>query len=125
MPPAAAVAAAVQAKVPWAAIQVHKGFGVATAAHFGDNAYVLSWPSVESGALPLEGGVAVAFHREIAAAEDPEAKRKEIEANGFKTYNDTIAQSLSDVQVIFLSSGDGSPLKLQKPLAVLQVSPKA
>ncbi len=75
----AAVAAAVQARVPWAAIQVHKGFGVATAAHFGDNAYVLSWPSVESGALPLEGGVAVAFRREIAAAEDPEAKRKEIE----------------------------------------------
>lgn len=75
----AAVAAAVQARVPWAAIQVHKGFGVATAAHFGDNAYVLSWPSVESGALPLEGGVAVAFHREIAASEDPEAKRREIE----------------------------------------------
>jgi acetyl-CoA carboxylase carboxyltransferase component len=75
----AAVAAAVQARVPWAAIQVHKGFGVATAAHFGDNAYVLSWPSVESGPLPLEGGVAVAFHREIAAADDPEAKRKEIE----------------------------------------------
>lgn len=75
----AAVAAAVQAQVPWASIQVHKGFGVATAAHFGDNAYVLSWPSVESGALPLEGGVAVAFHREIAAAEDPEAKRREIE----------------------------------------------
>lgn len=75
----AAVAAAVQARVPWAAIQVHKGFGVATAAHFSDNAYVLSWPSVESGALPLEGGVAVAFHREIAAAQDPDAKRKEIE----------------------------------------------
>jgi acetyl-CoA carboxylase carboxyltransferase component len=58
---------------------VHKGFGVATAAHYGDNAYVLAWPSVESGALPLEGGVAVAFHREIAAADNPEAKRREIE----------------------------------------------
>ena len=33
------------------------------------------------GALPLEGGVAVAFGREIAAAEDPEAKRAEIEAH--------------------------------------------
>ncbi|MCB1683530.1 MAG: carboxyl transferase domain-containing protein [Pseudomonadales bacterium] len=75
----AAVAAAVQARVPWASVQVHKGFGVATAAHFGDNAYVLAWPSVESGALPLEGGVAVAFHREIAAADDPEAKRRELE----------------------------------------------
>ena len=34
---------------------------------------------MESGALPIEGGVAVAFHREIAAAENPEAKRKELE----------------------------------------------
>ncbi|HJL62278.1 MAG TPA: hypothetical protein QF517_09995, partial [Pseudomonadales bacterium] len=33
----------------------------------------------EMGALPVEGGVAVAFHREIAAAEDPDAKRQELE----------------------------------------------
>ena len=75
----AAVAAAAQATVPWAVIQVHKGFGVATAAHYAPNSYVLAWPSVESGALPLEGGVAVAYHREIAAAENPEAKRHELE----------------------------------------------
>ena len=75
----AAVAAAAQATVPWAVIQVHKGFGVATAAHYAPGAYVLAWPSVETGALPLEGGVAVAFHREIAAASDPGAKRKELE----------------------------------------------
>ena len=75
----AAVCAAAQATVPWAAIQIHKGFGVATAAHYAPNNYVLAWPSVESGALPLEGGVAVAFHREIAAAEDPDAKRRELE----------------------------------------------
>lgn len=75
----AAVAAAAQATVPWAVIQVHKGFGVATAAHYAPNSYVLAWPSVESGALPLEGGVAVAYRREIAAAEDPDAKRKELE----------------------------------------------
>ncbi|MEZ5558860.1 MAG: carboxyl transferase domain-containing protein [Pseudomonadales bacterium] len=75
----AAVAAAVQATVPWASIQVHKGFGVATAAHYGSDAYVLSWPSVETGALPLEGGVAVVYRREIASAEDPEAKRRELE----------------------------------------------
>ena len=76
----AAVCAAAQASVPWAAIQVHKGFGVATAAHYAPGAYVLAWPSVETGALPLEGGVAVAFHREIEAAPDPAAKRQEIEA---------------------------------------------
>lgn len=76
----AAVAAAAQASIPWAVIQVHKGFGVATAAHYAPGNYVLAWPSVESGALPLEGGVAVAFHREIAAADDPDRKRKELEA---------------------------------------------
>ena len=76
----AAVAAAAQATVPWAVIQVHKGFGVASAAHYAPNAYILAWPSVETGALPLEGGVAVAFRREIAAAKDPDAKRRQIEA---------------------------------------------
>ena len=75
----AAVCAASQSTIPWAVIQVHKGFGVATAAHYAPGNYLLAWPSVESGALPLEGGVAVAFHREIAAAENPEAKRRELE----------------------------------------------
>ncbi len=75
----AAVAAAAQATVPWAAVQIHKTFGVAGAAHYGPDTYLLTWPSAESGALPLEGGVAVAFHREIAAAPDPDAKRRELE----------------------------------------------
>ena len=65
--------------VPWASVMVRRSFGVAQAAHYGPEAYVLAWPSAESGPLPVEGGVAVAFHREIAAAEDPDAKRKELE----------------------------------------------
>jgi acetyl-CoA carboxylase carboxyltransferase component len=76
----AAVMAAVQSRVPWASVIVRKAYGVAAAAHFGPEGYVLSWPSAETGALPLEGGVAVAFGRDIAAAEDPEAKRAELEA---------------------------------------------
>lgn len=74
-----AVAAAVQSTVPWANVAIHKSFGVASAAHFAPNTYKLAWPSWEMGALPVEGGVAVAFHREIAAAEDPAAKRRELE----------------------------------------------
>ena len=74
-----AVAAAVQSTVPWATIGVHKSFGVASAAHFAPNTYKLSWPSHEMGALPVEGGVAVAFHREIAGADDPDEKRRELE----------------------------------------------
>ncbi|WP_267177732.1 acyl-CoA carboxylase subunit beta [Sneathiella aquimaris] len=75
-----AVAAAVLSVVPWATIVVKKAFGVAAAAHFSDDGYVLAWPSAEMGALPVEGGVAVAFRRQIAEAEDPDAKRAELEA---------------------------------------------
>jgi acetyl-CoA carboxylase carboxyltransferase component len=65
--------------VPWASVIVRRSFGVAQAAHYGPDGYVLAWPSAEVGALPVEGGVAVAFHREIAAADDPDAKRQEME----------------------------------------------
>lgn len=75
----AAIAAVMQSRVPWASVIVHKVFGVAGAAHFAPDGYVLSWPSAVTGALPVEGGVAVAFARQIAAAEDPDALRKELE----------------------------------------------
>ncbi len=58
---------------------VSKTYGVAAAAHFGPGGWVCAWPSAEGGALPIEGGVAVAFRREIAAAPDPEARRRELE----------------------------------------------
>lgn len=76
---AAAVLTAAMVNVPWASVMVRRSFGVAQAAHYGPDAYVLAWPSAESGPLPVEGGVAVAFRREIAAAEDPDAKRRELE----------------------------------------------
>ena len=60
-------------------IMLRKSFGVAAAAHYGPQAYVLDWPSAEFGALPLEGGVAVAFQRQIEAAENPDALRRELE----------------------------------------------
>jgi acetyl-CoA carboxylase carboxyltransferase component len=76
---AAAICAVMQSRVPWASVIVRKAYGVAAAAHFGPDGYVLAWPSAETGALPLEGGVAVAFRREIEAAADPDARRRELE----------------------------------------------
>ena len=64
---------------PWASVLIRKNYGVASAAHYGPDAYILAWPSAELGPLPLEGGVAVAYRREIAAADDPDAKRRELE----------------------------------------------
>ncbi len=75
----AALCALMQSSVPFVSVIVRKVFGVAGAAHFGPGGEVFAWPSAESGALPLEGGVAVAFHRQIAAAPDPEAFRRELE----------------------------------------------
>lgn len=75
----AAVNAASMYSAPWASVVIKKSYGVAAAAHYGPDAYVLAWPSAEMGALPLEGGVAVAFGREIAAADDPDARRQELE----------------------------------------------
>jgi acetyl-CoA carboxylase carboxyltransferase component len=73
------IVAAMRTSVPWVSVQVRKAYGVAAAAHFGPRGTVFAWPSAESGALPIEGGVAVAFRREIAEAADPEAKRAELE----------------------------------------------
>ncbi|MEQ9639093.1 MAG: carboxyl transferase domain-containing protein [Alphaproteobacteria bacterium] len=79
-PGTTAVLAAATSRSPWASIVVRKSYGVAQAAHYGPDGFVVAWPSAELGALPVEGGVAVAFGRDIAAAEDPEARRAELEA---------------------------------------------
>ena len=73
------VLAAADCRVPWASIIVRRSFGVAAVAHYGPGAYVLAWPSAEMGAVPVEGGVAVAFGREIDAHPDPETRRAELE----------------------------------------------
>jgi len=78
---AEAMFAVVQSTVPWATVLVRKTYGVAGAAHIAPDAHILAWPSAEAGALPVEGGVAVAFRREIANAHDPDAKRRELEAS--------------------------------------------
>jgi acetyl-CoA carboxylase carboxyltransferase component len=76
----ALVLAVMQSRVPWASVVVRKSFGVAAAAHYGPDGLVLAWPSAEMGALPVEGGVAVAFARQLAEAADPDALRAELEA---------------------------------------------
>ncbi|MBM3525443.1 MAG: propionyl-CoA carboxylase, partial [Alphaproteobacteria bacterium] len=80
-----AIVAGVQAKVPSIAIQVRKSYGMAgdsVASVGGARAVKLrfGWPSGEWGSIPIEGGVAAAYRREIENAPDPEAKRLEIEA---------------------------------------------
>ena len=42
--------------------------------------FKIAWPSAEWGSLPVEGGAAAAFRREIESAPDPKARLAEIEA---------------------------------------------
>lgn len=74
-----AMFAILQTGVPWFACVLRRSYGVAQGIHLGPGATVVAWPSAMSGALPVESGVALAFRREIEAAEDPEARRAELE----------------------------------------------
>jgi acetyl-CoA carboxylase carboxyltransferase component len=71
--------AILQTGVPWFACVLRRSYGVAQGIHLGPNATVVAWPSAMSGALPVESGVALAFRREIEAADDPDARRAELE----------------------------------------------
>ncbi|MGD9869319.1 MAG: acyl-CoA carboxylase subunit beta [Hyphomicrobiales bacterium] len=77
-----AVYVAGQLSVPTFTLVIRKCYGMAGMATCNKNDIdmKLSWPTGEWGSLPVEGGVAAAFRREIAAAPDPKAREKELEA---------------------------------------------
>jgi acetyl-CoA carboxylase carboxyltransferase component len=80
-----AIQALVEVDVPVITVHVRKAFGMAVSATSDPDALGLriAWPSAEWGDMPIEGGVDAAFRREIAAAEDPAAFRREAEARLF------------------------------------------
>ncbi|GAA5235473.1 propionyl-CoA carboxylase [Verticiella sediminum] len=76
-----------QAAVPWISIVVRRAFGVGGGLHgpkYGESGQSLNhryaWPSAQWGSIPIEGGVAAAYRRDIEAAADPLARRTELEA---------------------------------------------
>src|SRR5690606_3716366 len=77
-----AVYVAGQLSVPTITLVIRKCYGMAGMATCNKNDIdlKLAWPTGEWGSLPVEGGVAAAFRREIAAAPDPKAREKELEA---------------------------------------------
>jgi acetyl-CoA carboxylase carboxyltransferase component len=73
---------ALQASVPMYTVVIRKCYGMAGMGATDKNGldFKIAWPSAEWGSLPIEGGVAAAFRREIQAAPDPRAREREIEA---------------------------------------------
>jgi acetyl-CoA carboxylase carboxyltransferase component len=69
-----------EATVPYITIVTRRLYGVAgRSAKFNGLGIRYAWPSAESGPLVAEGGVMAAYRRDIEAAEDPEARRLELE----------------------------------------------
>ncbi len=77
-----ALQAIAQSRVPWVAIVLRRAFGVAGSSYGRHHDLNLryAWPSGIWGSLPIEGGVYAAYKRDIEASDDPEARRRELEA---------------------------------------------
>jgi propionyl-CoA carboxylase beta chain len=70
------------ATVPRFTVVLRKGYGIAYVMMNGGREFdpdlSLIWPTAEICGMQIEGAVDVAHRREVAAAEDPEAKREEL-----------------------------------------------
>ena len=75
------VHAGLQVTVPVMTVVVRKCYGMAGMGTTDKNGLdlKLAWPSAEWGSLPIEGGVAAAYRRDIEAADDPKQRQAEIE----------------------------------------------
>lgn len=77
-----AVYVGLQTTVPSFTVVVRKCYGMAGmgTTDKGGLDFKIGWPSAEWGSLPIEGGVAAAYRREIEASPDSKAREAEIEA---------------------------------------------
>ena len=89
--------------MPWLTFVVSRLFGVAGQCRHRPSGMFrrYAWPSARWGSMHIEGGVSAAYRRVIEAADDPAAKRAEIEqqledlASPFRTAEAT-AQDIID-----------------------------
>ena len=70
-----------QSRMPWITIVVGRLFGVAGQTHHRPSGMFrrYAWPSASWGSMPITGGTSAAYRREIETAQNPEARRQEIE----------------------------------------------
>jgi acetyl/propionyl-CoA carboxylase alpha subunit/acetyl-CoA carboxylase carboxyltransferase component len=91
-------------ETPWATIIIRQIFGVAGSCHVRLSGMHrrYSWPSGNWGSMHIEGGVDAAYRREIAAADDSDAKREEIQnrlkqlASPFRTAQTFLVEEIID-----------------------------
>src|SRR4029078_11986599 len=81
--------AGMQATVPSITLVISRCYGMAGMATRDRDGldFKIAWPSAEWGSLPIEGGVAAAYRRAIAAPHDPKARDREIQARPRSTVS--------------------------------------
>jgi acetyl-CoA carboxylase carboxyltransferase component len=97
-----AIIASAEAQIPKVEFNVRKAYGVAADAvhalgHPNGLNLRFGWPAGEWGGIPIEGGVAAAYRREIDNAPDPEAHRAMIENRLMKLRSPFRAAHKGDV----------------------------
>jgi acetyl-CoA carboxylase carboxyltransferase component len=82
-----AIGAIEQSRVPWCAIILRRSFGVGGQMHgpqHGPDGYALlhrfAWPTARWGSIPVEGGVAAAYKRELEEAVNAQERQAQLEA---------------------------------------------
>ena len=68
-------------RMPWATVVIGRLYGVAGQCHHRPSGMYrrYAWPSANWGSMHISGGAAAAYRSEIESADDPDAKRAEIE----------------------------------------------
>lgn len=90
-----------QLTVPLVAVVVRKCYGLGAQALLGGNTskptYTVAWPTGEFGAMGLEGAVKLGFKKELAAVQDPTARRALYEKLLAEQYQRGQAQEVASV----------------------------
>lgn len=75
------VAMTCMTRMPWLTVVLRRLYGVAGQCHHRPTGMFrrYAWPSARWGSMHISGGASAAYRREIADADDPEAKQQEIE----------------------------------------------
>ena len=128
-----AVMAAQEATVPKVHIALRKSYGMGGDAISSVGGMLsldlrFGWPSGEWGAIPIEGGVAAAYRRDIESAPDPEARRRELEGKLLKLRSPFRAAETGDV-IDIIDPRDTRPIickfiKAAQPALKRNVGPK-
>jgi len=90
--------------VPMLTVVLRKGYGLGAQGMAGGSfwagANLVSWPSGEFGGMGLEGAVKLAWRNELAAIEDPQARRAEYERRVAQMYEQGKALSTASLYEI-------------------------